>query len=328
MIRLAVVGHGSIGRRHAQAIRDCDRAVLAAVVDPAGADCPEPVFPDIKSVDVALDGAVIATPSDLLVSVSGDAMDRGWGVLVEKPGADRVSDLEALVERARTSAPALLGYHRRYHPVVQRLKEILAEGAIGTVVGVSGIWSVKKPHDYFDAPWRKGIGGSPIRINLVHDLDVLAFLVGEIVATTALVGDPGRRRGWVDAGAVAIRFSGGAVGTMLFTDAAPSPWGFEAGTSENPHIAATGRDCYRFVGTNGAIGFPSLTLWGGAADWGQAVVSQPGPPIETIVPLAAQIEHFCDVLAGAPPKTPLSDGIGTLRAALEIEQAFQPGAVD
>ena len=56
-----------------------------------------------------------------------------------------------------------------------------------------------------------------------------------------------------DTVAVTLRFANGAVGTIIASDAAPSPWGWELGTGENPLIPATGRNCLRFVGTEGRL---------------------------------------------------------------------------
>jgi len=53
-------------------------------------------------------------------------------------------------------------------------------------------------------------------------------------------------------------------------DTAPSPWGFEAATGENPNIGTTNQDMMWITGTQGGISFPSLTQWSGV-DWGQAV---------------------------------------------------------
>ncbi len=96
-------------------------------------------------------------------------------------------------------------------------------------------------------------------INLVHDIDILRFVIGEITQTVALRGRSLRGSTRVESGAVALAFENGAVGTISFADTTPSPWGFEAGTGENPNIGTTKQDMMWITGTKGAISFPSMT---------------------------------------------------------------------
>ena len=138
--------------------------------------------------------------------------------------------------------------------------------------------------------------------------------------TTALPGAPLRGSGRIESGAVAIAFENGATGSITFADTSPSPWGFEAGTGENPNIGTTGQDMMWIMGTKGAISFPSLTLWSGT-DWGSAAQVQPMPVSQnTKTPLAAQLDHFLEVMDGAPPLIDATDAAQTLRIALDIER--------
>ena len=45
---------------------------------------------------------------------------------------------------------------------------------------VSGMWLCRKDEPYFDQAWRREAGGGPILINLIHEIDCLRFLCGEI----------------------------------------------------------------------------------------------------------------------------------------------------
>ena len=107
--------------------------------------------------------------------------------------------------------------------------------------------------------------------------------------------------------------------SISFADTAPSPWGFEAGTGENPNIATSRQDMLWITGTQGGISFPSMTQWGGAADWTET----PTPrklKIATAVPLQQQLQHFLDVMAGkAEPLISVFDATKTLANTLELE---------
>ena len=125
-----------------------------------------------------------------------------------------------------------------------------------------------------------------------------------------------------EAGLLSLAFESGAVASIGFADTTPSPWGFEAGIGENPHIATTSQDMLFVTGDRGAISFPSLSHWTGAQDWSQAPQAQ-AEIAEVTVPLAAQLTHFCDVIAGrVAPLCTLADGRETLRVTLQAEEAL------
>ena len=73
------------------------------------------------------------------------------------------------------------------------------------------------------------------------------------------------------------------------------------------------------MGTTGAISFPSLTLWSGT-DWSTPATVQPMPVAQNVkTPLAAQLDHFIQVMDGADPLIDAADATQTLRIALDIE---------
>ncbi|WP_112324098.1 Gfo/Idh/MocA family protein [Oceanibium sediminis] len=321
MIRVLVVGMGSIGARHAAAAAAHDRVRLVATVDLVSEGLAGvPHFARIEDVDVTVDAAVIATPTDSHAALGAAAAARGWAVLVEKPIAHTPDAGAALIDACRAAGvPLIVGHHRRTHRVVARARDLLAGGAIGDVLGVSGIWAVRKHEGYFDAPWRAGAGGSPVLINLVHDIDLLRHLLGEITELCPLLADT-CGGGAEDSGALALRFASGALGTFLFSDRAPSPWSFEAATGENAEIAGGGADCYRFIGTAGALGFPSLSLWQGARDWREPLTRH-AESVAIDPPLVAQLAHLADVVEhGAPPLCSGADGLAALTLALKTRE--------
>ena len=189
-----------------------------------------------------------------------------------------------------------------------------------------------RKHDaYYDADWRRARpGGGPTLINLIHDVDLLRYLCGDIARVYAEGGSELRGHGVEDTAAVTLRFANGVVGTILASDAAPSPWGWELGTGENPLIPPTGRNCYRFLGTEGALALPRLELWrhddSVPASWHEAI------RVRTLMvgrraALKDQLRHFCGVVRGAhAPLVSGEDGLHTLRATLAIIEAMSQGA--
>lgn len=330
MKRLAVAGLGLIGERHARAVQAHSGAKLACVIEPdpeRRAMFDVAGFEGLDAVDITVDGIILATPSGLHALHAETALRRGWPCLLEKPIASDREGAARIVAASKTAGlPVLTGHHRRYHGSVARLRQLLGEGVIGCPVAATALWAMKKPDAYFNVPWRAGPDGSPVRINMVHEIDLLRFLLGEVAAVTALGAQPMRRAGRVENGVIGLRFQNGCVASLVFADTGLSPWGFEAATGENPNIGATGQDCLFIAGTHGAVSFPSLTVWGGAEDWREAV-RPASHKVDDTDALHRQLDHFLDVIRGrAKPLIDAEDAARTLEVVLKIEAELETAA--
>lgn len=324
-VRLLIAGIGLIGARHLAHATAMPGIEVVGVIDPSLRQDDVPHFDDISAVNVEADGIVIATPSHLHADHAEAAAARGWHMLIEKPVAHSLQAADRIIQASeRAGVQTLVGHHRRHHASVARLKNLLGEGVIGTPILASMIWAMKKPDPYFQVPWRAGPDGSPVMINLVHEVDLLRFLFGDVLHVQGIGSNTHRGAARVESGAVLLGFDGGMTASIGFADTSASPYGFEAGTGENPNIATTGEDYLRICGTDGAIAFPSLTVWSGAADWSQTPM-RADYPVDTNVPLVAQLQHFCDVCAGRiGPLISAFEGRKTLQTTLEIEAAVAP----
>ncbi|WP_425100158.1 Gfo/Idh/MocA family protein [Tropicibacter sp. S64] len=328
---VCVIGAGSIGQRHIEVATLSDRVDLIAVVEPhaplreALAAKGLPMVATLDEVPAQVRAAVIATPTQDHHGSALACLERGWGVIVEKPTCATLDEAREVVAQAETKGlPLFTGHHRRCHPFSIAAREALAQ--IGDLVGVQGLWSLRKHDTYYDADWRRMPGAGPLLTNLTHEIDLLRFFVGEMTEASALLSSA--RRGFVieDTASVAFRFANGALGSFLISDAGASPWSFEAASYENPAIAGSGEDYLRFVGTEGALAFPSLTRWGrsdeGEIEWSKPLRRHDGQTFPRIDPLLAQIERFAVVMAGGTDDVLCTgqDGIAamdmTLAAAL------------
>ncbi len=327
MKQILVAGAGLIGIRHCRHIAELPGMNLAGVIEHdaerlKGLNAPG--FASFEAVDVPVDGVVIATPTHLHREHARQAAMRGWHMLIEKPVAETLEEADEIVDIAeRGGVKTLVGHHRRHHGLVQKLKSLVEGGAIGRPIGTAMIWAMGKPDNYFKGNWRDGPHGSPVLINLVHDIDLLRFVLGEISHVTAMAGLKLRGKERVESGTASLDFENGAVGSILFSDASASPWGFEAGTGENPNIATTGQDMLWIIGQRGGISFPSLTVWSGAADWSKAPLMV-RHEAQSGIPLVRQLEHFCAVMNGkCAPLCSAEDGRQTLSVALKVQAAME-----
>lgn len=330
-LRLGIVGAGVIGRRHADLLGGMSGARLAAVCDinPAVCGLAERLgaayHPHVDAMLAAevLDGVIVAAPTDQHAAVGTACARRGLHLLVEKPLAHTLDAARSLVDAATQNGVQLLvGHHRRHNPRVQAARRIVAEGDIGRLVAVNVLWMLKKPDDYFDVAWRCQPGGGPFLINLIHDIDTIRFVCGDIDRVFAETGNAVRGLAVEDSGSVCLHFTNGALGTMLVSDCTPSNWSYEQCTGENPFYFRTQGDCYHFFGTRGALAFPSMRRIRHAdpaqSGWQHPLVED-RLNVDDRDPLAAQLVHFCDVIRGrARPRITGEDGYRTLAVLLGI----------
>ena len=340
-IRLALFGAGGIGVRHLAIAGEEAGCEIVAVADPleAAAAVAERhrarFYRDHRELLARerLDGAIVATPNDSHAEVGIACAERGLTVLMEKPIADTLASGRALLEAAaRHGVPIAVGHHRRFDPTIAIAHDAIKGGSIGRLAAVECLWAVRKHDAYYDVGWRRARpGGGTVLINLIHDVDLLRHLCGDVGRVHAEGGSEVRGHEVEDTVAVTLRFANGAVGSILATDAAPSPWGWELGTGENPLIPPTGRNCYRFLGTEGALALPRLELWrhdaGVAPSWHEAIRARTLSVAGPRAALKDQLRHFCGVVRGEhAPRVSGEDGLRTLRTTLAIIESMQRGA--
>lgn len=337
-VRLAVVGAGPIGRRHLDAIAAAPACQAVAVVDPA----PEgmqaaaahglPHYPDLAAMldAVVPDGVIVATPNALHVPLARACVERGIPTLVEKPIADNLEAALSLAEASEAAGvPVLVGHHRRHNPIVQKARDVVRSGALGSLVAISAVWLARKPDDYFEVAWRREAGGGPVLINLIHDIDSLRFIVGEIAAVQSMTSSARRGFAVEDTAALLLRFRGGALATVMLSDGAASPWAWEltAGERTSYDFPHTGQDCYLLAGTDASLAVPSLRLWqpDGPPHW-QSPPRQETIAVQAADPIDAQTAHFAAVIRGrAEPLITARDAARTLEATLAVTRSAATG---
>ena len=335
--RIAVAGAGLIGRRHIEHIVADPGATLAAVVDPAPAasDIAQrhgvAWFPDLQALLTHRkpDGIVFATPNQLHVANGLEAVAAGVPALIEKPIADDLAAAAELVAAAEAAdVPLLVGHHRRHNPMIQRAKAIIADGRLGRIVSAHGSFWLMKPDDYFDVSWRRQPGAGPILTNLIHDIDLLRYLVGEVAAVQAVTSNAIRGFAIEETAAVVLTFANGALGTINVSDTIVAPWSWEQTTGENPVYPQTDQVCYTIGGTHGSLTIPKLEVWSNAGKrswWEPFTVDRTYAALQD--PLRLQIQHFCRVIQRTEaPLVSGREGLQTLRVVDAIKRAASEGA--
>lgn len=330
-LRIALIGAGVMGRQHVQYIRQEAGIELVAIGDPFTSALADeygvPAFVDHRRMleQVRPEAVIIANPNDRHVPTAIDCLEAGVATLLEKPLACSLEEARRLIEvQARTGVPLLVGHHRRHNPIVAEARRILASGALGRLVTVTGLWLARKDERYFDAAWRREPGAGVLLINLVHDLDLLRFLCGEIASVQALASHAARGFAVEDSAALLLQFENGALGTLSGSDATTAPWGWDQNAGENPAVFAQQPEqpCYLLAGTEGSLGVPQLKLWryGEERGWHHPLLCRQGQPSPGSA-MHNQLRHFVQVARRECP--PIIDAADAARTLALVEAARQ-----
>ncbi|MFN7938366.1 MAG: Gfo/Idh/MocA family oxidoreductase [Bryobacteraceae bacterium] len=340
--RIVVAGAGMIGQAHIQRMLAEPGAGLAGIVDVSpeaeakAATLGVPFSRDLARMlqETQPDGVVIALPNQEHFGAGMTAVGAGVAVLMEKPVCETV---EQALELARASeesgVPVLVGHHRRHSPLLRRAKEILATGRLGRITAVNALCWLLKPAAYFEGrnSWRREPGGGPVMINLIHAMDDLRNLCGEIRSVQAMTSNAARGFAVEDTAGAVLQFANGAIGTVTLSDAAAGPWSWELTAGENQAYPRSSESCYLIAGTKGSLSVPRLEFWhhGEGGHWWtpiQAERCRVGG--EESDPLVLQMRHFCDVARGkADPVLDARGGARTLEATVAIHRAALTGCV-
>ncbi|RWB30274.1 Gfo/Idh/MocA family oxidoreductase [Mesorhizobium sp.] len=335
-VKLAVLGAGLIGKRHIQHVLAEPSAQLSAVVDPSlvGETIAKEAsvkwftsFADMVAADRP-DGIIVATPNQAHVQNGLEAVEAGVPALIEKPIADDIISGEKLIAAAEAKGvPLLAGHHRRHNPVMQKAKEVIESGKLGRVLVVNAMFWLFKPDDYFDISWRRERGAGPVFLNLIHDVDNLRYLFGDVAAVQARESNAVRGNAVEETAVILIEFKNGVLGTATVSDSVVAPWSWEMTTGEDPAYPRTEQSCYMIGGTHGSLAVPSLEVWRnpGKRSWWEPL-DQKRIEVDGEDPLVLQIRQFCNVIRGdEPPLVSGREGLETVRVIDAVKRSAATG---
>jgi predicted dehydrogenase len=336
-MKVAVIGAGAMGRMHMDVIRLHEGASLAAIADPTDvartlAEAYQvPWFADYRDLleEIRPQATIVATPNATHADIGVYCLEHGVPVLIEKPIADTRENAQRLCEAAnRTGLPVLVGHHRRHNPILRVAQRMMAEGLLGTPLTATAMATFLKPDAYFDAPWRRQPGGGPILINLIHDIDMMRVLLGEIESLQAMRSNMARHFEVEDTACVMLRFRSGALGTITLSDAAAAPWNWDLAAGEAEHYPRQAVDTHFVAGSHGSLALPSLDYWTyrGQRGW-HALLTRERTTPHRANPYVEQLHHLRAVIEGTEPsRCTAADGLATLAATLAVGESARTGA--
>jgi predicted dehydrogenase len=326
-LRVAVIGAGFMGERHAQiyaglpdvelvAVCDVREAVARELADQLGAAAYSDFGALLRRDD--LDAVSVCTPDALHREPCELAARAGRHVLVEKPIATTVADAEAIVDAAaRAGTVLLVGHCLRFDPRYDQARQAVERGELGVVQTI-----YTRRANTVAAQDRLG-GRCPLPLFLgVHDYDVMRWLAGSEVERVTAESKWGllRTQGFPveDAHCALLRFASGVLGIAELNWILPR--GFPAGGDHRLDV----------VGSAGSLSIATLETGLRRADGHRAVqvdtASAPSVQGHPGGMFYFELRHFVDcVRRRATPVVTPRDAVAALRVALAVERAAASG---
>ena len=185
----AIIGCGLVGRKRLDSLRpgqlvvacDLDQRRAQSFVNTAGSGKVTTKVDEAVS-DPEVDAVVVSTPNGSLARIASLAIRAGKHVLVEKPAAISARQITELIELARHSSSCVrVGYNHRYHPALQKARELVDAGAIGPLMFIRGRYGHGGRPGY-ENEWRADpaiSGGGELIDQGVHVIDLSSWFLGE-----------------------------------------------------------------------------------------------------------------------------------------------------
>ncbi len=199
-MRLALLGYGSIGRRHARNLAALGRNAIT-VFDPA--PTARAAAQDAPGVEVAAtlervwdrdpEAVLVASPPDRHIVLALEAARRGCHVFIEKPLAPTLAGVEELCrEIARRRLVSMVACNMRFHPGPVRVKALLDEGAIGRALAArvhtgSYLPDWRPGTDYRASYSASAAAGGGAVLDCIHEIDLALWYFGPATLLAAAV---------------------------------------------------------------------------------------------------------------------------------------------
>jgi 1,5-anhydro-D-fructose reductase (1,5-anhydro-D-mannitol-forming) len=137
--------------------------------------------------DPGLDAVYVSTANDRHAADALAAIAAGKHVFCEKPLAASLADARAMVEAAARAGVTLgVDHHLRSAPAHLKVKELLAGGSVGRVLGARVFHGTELPHGL--RTWRTAAGGGAALDLTVHGADLLRFLLDDEIEQVMALG--------------------------------------------------------------------------------------------------------------------------------------------
>ncbi len=214
MIKIGVIGTGSMGRNHARVCSEINGLELVCIAD-KNKERVENIaqlfdisaFTDYRDLLPKVDAVIIATPTVTHFDIAMDAINSKKHILVEKPVCDTVEKGEKLISKAKEQGVTFaVGHIERHNPVVSFTKNALDNNQYGELITLSSKRVSNFPGRIRDVGVIFDFG--------VHDIDVMRYIAGEVKSVYAKSGRFNKKIEYEDHATLVLNFKNGLCGVI------------------------------------------------------------------------------------------------------------------
>lgn len=321
MIRVGVIGYGTIGKVHCEALQSVPGCKLTSVVDVDAAardraqrDFDVQVFQELDEMfsKTEVDLVDVCVPTHLHADVVVKAMEANKHIFCEKPLARSLDEGKRLVELSENYPQKIgVGHVVRFFPAYQGIRQIVEEGEIGK----AGVVRTFRGGSQYPVGWQDwfadyDLSGGVILDLAIHDIDYCRWLFGDVQRVYAKT-TKGRTDSRLEQAMIVLRFKSGVIAHV------------EGSWTNYPGEFYT---TVEVSGTNGLISYdsrkthPIMTVTGSEQAW------QVGPVAAD--PYAFELQDMVEaILKDRSPLVSVQDAFGTLQVALAAVESARIGQV-
>lgn len=140
------------------------------------------------------DAIIITTPDNLHYAPCMKALEMGYDVLLEKPIAPTEKECRNILALAKKTGRIVAVCHvLRYAPYFVKIRQLIADGAIGEVMSVQHLEPIEHmhmAHSYVRGNWHNSKQTTPIILaKSCHDLDIIKWVIDKPAKQIVAMGD-------------------------------------------------------------------------------------------------------------------------------------------
>lgn len=314
-IGVAFVGAGIVAEMHGRGLAATSGVRLVGVYDPAIARAKKlsarfggRAYKRLEDVlkDAEVEAVHVLTPTKEHVSVALKAMRAGKHVLIEKPVAATVREIEQLQQAAEKCGRAAMPAHNYiYVPSLARAKRLIADGKLGEIAALWILYNI-----YHSDKIAAQCGSGVLRAICIHHAYSLLYLLGKPARVSAMVANVFHKKlRFEDQAAITCEMPNGAVAHLWCSFAVDDP-------TNNPWTVL-----YKILGTRGGVNY----------SWNEAQFDDTGGPAWGLPcyedGFRGEIDHFINhvIRRGEKPLSTLDDAADALRIIEAAEKSARTG---
>jgi predicted dehydrogenase len=325
MTGVAVVGAGAWGKNHIRVFSEITNARLKYICDsdPSKLLSMQKIYPQTKTVDNLkpilhdpdVRGVVVASSAFSHYSLSKETLLADKDVLVEKPMALSSEEAEEILTIAEKRGKILMvGHLLIYHPVVNRLKEMVASGELGKI--------------YYIYTQRVNFGVIRRDENALlsfapHDLSVILHLLDEEPVRVSAHGESYIQNGVEDVVFLALQFSDGKMANIHLSWLDPHKLRKITIVGSKKMVVFDDMEVSEKLKIyDRGVGSPSYSTYGEylSLRFGDITI----PSVKMVEPLRAEAEHFVECIESRKePKTGGRDGLKVVKILMAAQQSLK-----